>query len=86
MYNEWFRTLQKDISFSVKFQILQPKWICISVYLFTASFVCKNTSAMYSHKHYKMTMNNILTSGGLNIMSFLTIHIFRKYVTWKVIC
>ena len=29
-----------------------------------------------------MTMNNILTSGGLDIMSFLTIHIFRKYVTF----
>ena len=33
-----------------------------------------------------MTMNNILTSGGLNTMSFLTIRIFEKYVTWKVIC
>ena len=25
-------------------------------------------------------MNNILTSGRLNTMSFLTVHIFRKYV------
>ena len=27
-----------------------------------------------------MTMNNILTSGGLNMMSFLTIRIFGKYL------
>ena len=27
-------------------------------------------------------MNNILTIGGLDAMSFLMIHIFRKYVTF----
>ena len=40
------------------------------IYLFTASFACKNTRAMYSHKHQKMTMNNILASGGLSTMNF----------------
>ena len=30
-----------------------------------------------------MTMNNILTSGSLNAMSFLTIRIFRKYVSYE---
>ena len=30
-----------------------------------------------------MTMNNILTRDSLNTMSFLTIRIFRKFVTWK---
>ena len=29
-----------------------------------------------------MKMNNNLTSSGLNTVSFLTIHIFRKYVTY----
>ena len=52
-----------------------------AIYLFTASFACKNTRAMYSHKHQKMTMNNILASGGLSTMSFLTIRIFRKYLS-----
>ena len=27
MYNEWFRTLQEDIYFSLKFQMVQLKWI-----------------------------------------------------------
>ena len=34
----------------------------------------KNTRAIYLHKHYTMTMNNILTSGGLKIMSFNDSH------------
>ena len=38
-------------SFSLKFQMVQPKSIRISVYLFTASFVCKYTLATYSVKH-----------------------------------
>ena len=75
------KTLQKDISFSRKIQTVQPKSIRISIYLFTASFVFKNTRSTYSHKHYKMTIYNSLTSGGLNTMSFLTIRILRKYVT-----
>ena len=41
-----------------------------AIYLFTASFACKNTRAMYSHKHQKMTMKNILTNGGLSTMNF----------------
>ena len=45
---------------------------------FTASFVY---TRHVSHKHQKMTMNNILTSGGLNTMSFFIIRIFREYVT-----
>ena len=32
-----------------------------------------------------MTMNNILTSDGLNIISFLTTRIFRKCLTWKFV-
>ena len=41
-----------------------------TIYLFTASFTSKNTRAMYSHKHQKMTMNNILASAGLSTMNF----------------
>ena len=48
-----------------------------------ASFVCKNTHSMYSHKHSAMTMNNILTSGGFNTMSFSIICVFRKYINMK---
>ena len=84
MYNEWFshmsKAIQKDISFSLKVQMVQAKSIHISIYLY------KNTYAMYSHKHKKMMMNNSLTSGGLNTMSFSTISIFREFVTWKVVC
>ena len=40
MYNEWFlhmsKTLKKDISFSLKVQMVQAK-----IHLFTASFACK---------------------------------------------
>ena len=55
MYNEWFshtsKALQKDISFSLIVKMVQPKWIRISIYLFTALFVYKNTPATYSLKH-----------------------------------
>ena len=55
MYNEWFshmsETLQKEISFSPKFQMMQPKSIRILIYLFTALYVYKNTHDTYSHKH-----------------------------------
>ena len=48
------------------------------ILLFILSFKCsqmfqkcsQNMNAMYSHKHYKMVMSNILTSGGFNKMSF----------------
>ena len=46
-----YRTLQKDISFSLEFRMVQPKLILISIYLFTASFVCTSRCATYSHKH-----------------------------------
>ena len=75
------KMLQKDISFSLKVQMVQAK---MNLYLnlpVIASFVCKNTHSMYSHKHSAMTMNNILTSGGFNTMSFSTICVFRKYIT-----
>ena len=77
---------RKRLIFSLKFQMVQPKWICISIYLFTVSFICKNTRDTYPHKHEKMTMNSNLASSGLNTISFLTIRMFRKYVIWKVIC
>ena len=53
------------------FFLSRSKWckqksIRISIYLFTASFVYKNTRAKYSYKYYKMTMSNILTSDDLN--------------------
>ena len=34
---------------SLKVQMVQAILICTSIYLFTASFVYKNTSATYSH-------------------------------------
>ena len=68
------KTLQKDISFSLKVQIVQAKWIRISIYLFTASFVYKNTHATYSHKHEKIMMNNILTGGDPNNEFFNYLH------------
>ena len=51
MYNEQFAMLQKDISFCLKFQIVQPKWICVSIYLITAAFAYKNACATHSQKH-----------------------------------
>ena len=42
---------RKIFIFSLKFQFVQPKWIRISIYLFTASFVFKNPRATSSHKH-----------------------------------
>ena len=55
MYNEWFshlsKTLQKDLFFLPKIQMVQAKMNCILIYLFTASFAYKNTRATYSQKH-----------------------------------
>ena len=82
----WARQFRKIFLFLIRFEWYRQKWICISIYLFTASFVYKNICTAYSHKHQKMMMNNILTSGGLNTMSFSTICIFREYVTWRVVC
>ena len=56
------------------------------IFLFLSSFTCsqvlqmcsQNTHAMYLHKHQKMTMNNILTSGGLNTISFFNYLYFQK--------
>ena len=59
---------------------------CISIYLLTASFIRKNTCTTYSHNHKKMMMNIILTSSDPNVMSFLDLCIFRKHITWKVVC
>ena len=36
--------------FLLRFKWSRQKWICISIYLFTTSFICKNTSTTYSHK------------------------------------
>ena len=89
MYNEWFshisKTIQKDISFFYQNSNGTDKneFIFQFIYLFKASFVCKNTHA---DKHKKIKMNNILTSGSLNTMSFSTICIFREYLTWKIVC
>ena len=44
MYNEWFLHMNKllqNISFSFKVQMVQEKWISLSVYLFAASFLRK---------------------------------------------
>ena len=92
MYNEWLshmsKAIQKDISFFYQNSNGADKneFIFQFIYLFTASFVCKNTHATYLHKHQKIKINNILTSGSLNTMSFSTICIFREYVTWKIVC
>ena len=55
MYNQLFlhlsKTIQKDISFTLKVQMVQEKWICISIYLFTVLFVYKNARETYSHNH-----------------------------------
>ena len=50
-YIHMSKTIQKDISCSLRFKRCIQKWIRISVYLFTVSFAHKNTGATYSHKH-----------------------------------
>ena len=45
----WARRYRKIFLFLLRFKWCRQKWICISVYLFTASFVYKNTRATYSH-------------------------------------
>ena len=67
--------------FLLKFKWCREKCICILIYLLTVSFVYKNTRTTYSHKHQKITMNNVLTSVGLNTMSFSIICILREHVT-----
>ena len=43
----WARHYRKIFLFLLRFKWCRQKWICISVYLFTASFVYKNTRATY---------------------------------------
>ena len=77
-------TLQKDFCFFLKVQRCSQNEF-ISICFFTVSLICKNKRATYSHKHWKMMMKNVLTSSGVNTMSFLTIHISRKYITWTIV-
>ena len=70
-------TLQKNISFSLKVQMEQAKmnsYLNLPVYSLICMSDIKNENitnnqellhAAYLHKHQKMTMNNILISGGL---------------------
>ena len=49
-----------------------------TTYLFTASFVCKNTCATYISTEND---DELFNYKWLNTINFLTIHIFRKYVS-----
>ena len=65
--------------FFPKFQMVQLKWI-------VSQFTCWQSHFYVNIHASRNDDNNILTSSGLNTTSFLTIHIFRKYVTWEVVC